>query len=79
MNGLLVMPKWLAAGYLSKQIELAHYAQNGFDADFSAMLSFQPSANTAAAAGLFAALLAVDDQINELLILGGLPCRFRQA
>ena len=33
------------------------------------MPSFQPAANAAAAAGLFAALLAVDDQINELLIL----------
>ena len=40
------------------------------------MLSFQPAANAAAAAGLFAALLAVDDQINELLILGGLPLPF---
>ena len=40
------------------------------------MPSFQPAANAAAAAGLFAALLAVDDQINELLILGGLALPF---
>ena len=40
------------------------------------MLSFQPAANAAAAAGLFAALLAVDDQIDKPLIFGGLALPF---
>lgn len=40
------------------------------------MSAFQPSANTAAAVGLFTALLAVDDQINKPLAFGWLALPF---
>ena len=40
------------------------------------MSAFQPSANTAAAVGLFAALLAVDNQIDEPLAFGRLALPF---
>ena len=40
------------------------------------MLSFQPAANAAAAVGLFATLLAVDDYVGKPLIFFGLALPF---
>ena len=40
------------------------------------MAAFQPSANTAAAVGLFTTPLAIDDQIDKPLIFGGLALPF---
>ncbi len=60
VNCLLIISIWYAAACLREQIKLAHHAQNGFEIDILAMSAFQPSMNTAAAVGLFTALLAVD-------------------
>ena len=59
-----------------RDLKIDFRGQNGFEIDIFAMLSFQPSANTAAAIGLFTTLLAVDDQINKPLISGWLALPF---
>ncbi len=68
MRRLFVMHIGPAAAYLSKHVIFAHDTQNGFQVDILSDLALDLASYTAAAIGLFAALLTICDEIDQPLI-----------
>lgn len=68
MRRLFVMHIGPAAAYLSKHVIFAYDTQNGFQVDILSDLALDLASYTAAAIGLFAALLTICDEIDQPLI-----------